>query len=61
MPKKNRTRLTPHRAEKGRAWWYEDEKGIDVYLHVRGTGTVDHARIPWARLIQAAKRAGYAK
>ncbi len=65
---KIRPQGTPHRLPKnkrreaqgagGEAWWYEDERGIDVYQHT-APGVVTSARIPWRLLLNAAKRCGY--
>ena len=38
------------------AWWYEDRRGIDIYVHRHGQGIVERVRIPWVRLLRAAER-----
>lgn len=44
------------------AWWYEDERGIEVVQEYRrpdGTYlSTGSARIPWSKLLKAAKRCG---
>jgi len=44
------------------AWWYEDERGIIVVQEARrpdGTHlSTEQARIPWSKLMKAAKRCG---
>ena len=66
--RKARPELAPHQLSTnrkrqahgtgGEAWWYEDERGIDVYQHV-APGIVTSARIPWSQLIRAAERCGF--
>ena len=41
----------------GEAWWYESERGIEVYQQVP-PAAVTFTFIPWARLLAAAKRCG---
>lgn len=36
-------------------WWYEDAKGVDVYLSSKD-GVVRRGRIGWAALLRAAQR-----
>lgn len=39
------------------AWWYEDERGIELFAQRKGE-EVMRFRIPWTRLMAAAKRSG---
>ncbi len=44
----------------GSAWWYEDERGIEIIHEMRtDSGTyvrTEHLRIPWGQLLRAAQR-----
>lgn len=50
------TQRTPKRVRQGaKGWWYEDERGIDIYLH--GTnGTPVHGMVYWSDILRAAQR-----
>lgn len=44
------------------AWWYEDKRGITVVQEARRPDgahlSTEQCRIPWSRLLEAAKRCG---
>jgi hypothetical protein len=55
---KSNPHLGPHRNRSkagSESWWYEDYRGVDLYIHA-GPGVVAHARIGWNALLRAAQR-----
>lgn len=46
--------LKPHRIDEYR-WWYEDNKGIDVYFEATGPG-IQGVQIPWSAIRAALTR-----
>ena len=52
----SRPQRMPKRVRQGaKGWWYEDERGIDMYLH--GTNGVPvHGMVYWSDILRAAQR-----